>query len=187
MAAARCPRPEAPARCPPSPPYLEPNKPFRHLVLLCARSTSSHPPPLGPKAVETPQTDSKCSAVPGALGWWGQIYWGGEVEHSSVPALVHPKTPQHTVGLAGGPSMWLLPRLKVPVLTVLGSVCVGWRGEGGLAMGLLSSTDKLYNMSVALNSGQASIRQDGVGGPTQSPVISNGGGMVMEMGDVVLE
>lgn len=42
-------------------------------------------------------------------------------------------------------------------------------------MGLLSSTDKLYNMSVALNSSQASIRQDGVVGPTQPPVISNGG------------
>ena len=53
-------------------------------------------------------------------------------------------------------------------------------------MGLLSSTDKLYNMSVALNSSQssqASIRWGSVGRPTQPPVISSGGwGMVMEMG-----
>lgn len=44
VAVARRPRPVAPARCPPSPPYLEPNKPFRLLVPLCARSTGPHPP-----------------------------------------------------------------------------------------------------------------------------------------------
>lgn len=155
---------------------------------LCPQHQPSPPSP-GSQGCGDPTDRLQVLCSPRCTGMVGAdiLGGGGEVEHISVPALVHPKTPQHTVGLAGGPSMWLLPRLKVPVLTVLGSVCVGWRGEGGLAMGLLSSTDKLYNMSVALNSGQASIRQDGVGGPTQSPVISNGGGMVMEMGDVVLE